>query len=124
MVDVGQTLGVQSFCFRNSETGKDVAARVKECGLSDIELCALHWDVTAPETFDDGLKVYSDAGVNVCSIGLYVFKGDAYHYTDAISDEATRMIESASKRDSPGCHFRDIFLTPSGQRTILYNLNP
>lgn len=70
-------LAVQSYCFRGSKTNEEVIRQVKACGLSAIELCGVHADFTAPDTFDRVIKTYRDAGVAIVSIGVQGFKNDA-----------------------------------------------
>ena len=76
MIDISKSLGVQSWCFRAFKTNAEVAAAVKEVGLNAVELSAAHIDWKKPETFDDIVKTYRDAGVEICSIGVVGFAGD------------------------------------------------
>jgi sugar phosphate isomerase/epimerase len=69
-------LGVQSFCFRAFKANGDVAEKVKQCGLSAIEICGVHVDFKAPETFDAAIATYRDAGVAIMSIGVQRFSGE------------------------------------------------
>lgn len=68
--------GVQSFCFRHFKDNKEVAARVKEIGLSSIEVCAVHVNFNNPDEWDDAIAAYRDAGVEILSIGVQNFTGD------------------------------------------------
>ena len=63
-------LGIQSFCFRGFEKHEDVIARLKECGLNKIEVCKKHVDFADESCFDDAIKAYKDAGVEIVSIGV------------------------------------------------------
>jgi sugar phosphate isomerase/epimerase len=69
-------LGVQSYCFRGFPDGAAVAAKVKEIGLSRIELCVRHADFSAPAAFPAVLEVYRSRGVSVISIGVNTITGD------------------------------------------------
>lgn len=69
-MNVGQELGVQSFCFRHFKDNATTARLVKQCGLSRIELCGVHVDFQAPDTFEQVIKTYRDAGVEIVSIGV------------------------------------------------------
>jgi sugar phosphate isomerase/epimerase len=70
-------LAVQSFCLRGFDKNEVVAAKVKECGLSAIEICAKHIDFTKVESFDGHLATYAAAGVAIVSIGVQTFRNDA-----------------------------------------------
>jgi sugar phosphate isomerase/epimerase len=69
-------LAVQSWCYREFKTAKDLIAKVKETGLSRLELCGVHADFNKPETFDATIKPYTDAGVTIVSIGVETFNND------------------------------------------------
>ncbi|HIJ66066.1 MAG TPA: sugar phosphate isomerase/epimerase [Candidatus Hydrogenedentes bacterium] len=84
-MDVLQDLGVQSYCFRGFKGNEKVAELVKECGLSKIELCAVHTDFTDDSVID----VYRNNGVDVVSIGVETFKGD--------EERETQLFEFAQK---------------------------
>ena len=58
-------IGVQSYCFRNFKDNATVASMVRDCGLDRIELCAVHCDFNKPETFDEVIGIYKDAGVAI-----------------------------------------------------------
>ena len=76
-MNYGEELAVQSFCFRGVKTNEEAAQKVKECGLDRIELCAVHADFTDASRFDEIVAIYKDAGVQIVSIGVQGFKGDA-----------------------------------------------
>jgi len=69
-------LSVQSFCFRGTRDNAAVAAMVKACGLSAIELCGVHADFQKPETFAGVVRTYRDTGVVVVSSGVNGISGD------------------------------------------------
>lgn len=69
-------LGVQSYCFRGFQDGASVAAKVKEIGLSRIELCVRHADFWTPAAFPAVLEAYRAAGVEAVSIGVNPVTGD------------------------------------------------
>jgi sugar phosphate isomerase/epimerase len=68
--------GVQSYCFRASKKNGDVAAKVREIGLNQVELCGVHADFHHPAAFKDVVKIYRDAGVAIVSFGVETFVGD------------------------------------------------
>jgi inosose dehydratase len=66
-------LGIQSFCFRAFKEHEDVISKLKECGVSAIELCAAHADFSDSGSFDDIIGMYKSAGVDIVSIGVQGF---------------------------------------------------
>jgi sugar phosphate isomerase/epimerase len=82
MIDLANELGVQSFCFRGFPTNEEVAQKVKECGLSAIEICQKHIDFTDESGFEAALAVYRDAGVKIVSIGVQGFSNDEAKETE------------------------------------------
>jgi sugar phosphate isomerase/epimerase len=69
-------LAVQSFCLRGFDDSAVVAQKVKECGLSAIELCGLHANFSDPEAFAGIVEIYRQAGVEIPSIGVQNLSGD------------------------------------------------
>jgi len=69
--------GVQSYCFRNFKDNQEVAQLVKKIGVSSIELCGVHANFEDPTGFRDIVKIYRDAGVDIVSIGVQTFSGEA-----------------------------------------------
>jgi sugar phosphate isomerase/epimerase len=69
--------GVQSYCFRETKTNPEVAAKVREIGVDKIELCGVHADLYNPATFEEVNQIYRDAGVSIVSFGVETFVGDA-----------------------------------------------
>jgi len=64
------SLGVQSYCFRGFKDNQQVIQRVKECGLSRIELCGVHVNFAEEKTFDQVIKLYRSQDVAIDSIGV------------------------------------------------------
>ncbi len=75
MNSIEKNLGVQSYCFRHFTDNSTVATKVRGIGLDKIELCAIHADFNEPGQFGDVVKIYSDAGVQIVSIGVQTFEG-------------------------------------------------
>jgi sugar phosphate isomerase/epimerase len=69
--------GVQSYCFREFKKNQDVADKIREIGLNQVELCGVHADFHNPAAFKDVVKIYRDAGVSIVSLGVETFVGDA-----------------------------------------------
>jgi len=76
MIDIKTQLGAQSYCFRHFKENAQVIENLKACGLDKIELCGVHADFNAPETFDGVLQQYSDGGVEIVSIGVQGFNNN------------------------------------------------
>ena len=75
-MDIASNLGVQSFCLRGFKDNAKVAALVKECGLSKIELCGVHVDFSDESTFGEVIGTYKEAGVDIVSIGVQQLSAD------------------------------------------------
>ncbi len=70
MGDINNELAVQSFCFRNFKDNAEVAQKVKELGLSKIELCGVHVDFFDKEESEKVIETYQDNDVEIVSIGV------------------------------------------------------
>lgn len=75
-MNLSEELGVQSFCYRGFKANEDVIERVKECGVSKIELCGVHVDFQDPATFSGVVDLYESAGIDIVSIGVQSFAND------------------------------------------------
>jgi sugar phosphate isomerase/epimerase len=69
--------GVQSYCFREFKKNADVAQKVREIGVSKVEICGVHADFHKPGDFKEVVKTYRDAGIELVSLGVETFVGDA-----------------------------------------------
>lgn len=67
--------GVQSYCFRHFRDNAVVASKVRAIGLNKIEVCGVHSDFSDPVGFETDVKTYTDAGVQIVSIGVQTFSG-------------------------------------------------
>lgn len=76
-MSAAMNFGVQSFCFRHFKDNAEVAEKVKAIGVSSIEVCGVHADFNAPDSWKQHVKTYQDAGVEIVSIGVQTFTGDA-----------------------------------------------
>ena len=76
MINVGQELAVQSYCFRHFKDNAVCADMVRQCGLTNIELCGVHVNFADAAACDRALAAYKKAGVRVVSIGVNGLKGD------------------------------------------------
>ncbi|HSH94036.1 MAG TPA: sugar phosphate isomerase/epimerase [Roseimicrobium sp.] len=75
MSSPARDFGVQSYCFRNFKDNADVAKKVRTIGLDKIELCGIHADFNKPDAMKDVVKIYTDAGVKIVSLGVQTFVG-------------------------------------------------
>ena len=75
-MDIGQEMGVQSYCFRHFKDNAKTASLVKQCGLSKIEICGVQVDFQDTASFDAAIGAYRDAGVEIVSIGVNSLAGD------------------------------------------------
>lgn len=66
--------GVQSYCFRGFKDNRKVAQLTKQIGVSGIELCGVHVDFDNPDTHDEVIQIYRDAGVDILSVGVMTLK--------------------------------------------------
>jgi sugar phosphate isomerase/epimerase len=98
--NVIENFGIQSYCFRHFKDNRDVAKKVKEVGLNSIELCAVHVDFNAPETFDEVIGIYKSEGIDIVSIGVQTF--------DANIEQERNWFEFAKKAGAKfiSAHFR------------------
>jgi len=76
-MDIMEKLGIQSYCFRGFKKNEEVIACLKECGVSTTELSQTHADFTDESCFEDVVKLYKDAGIEIVSIGVQGFANDA-----------------------------------------------
>ncbi len=65
-----QDFAIQSYCFRNFKDHSVVAGFVRECGCTQIELCAAHVDFSDVSCFDRVIGTYEESGVHIVSIGV------------------------------------------------------
>jgi len=77
MTSPARDFGVQSYCFRHFTDNVQVAQKVKEIGVSSMEICAVHADFDDPEVFKDVIKIYDDAAVKLLSLGVQPLTGAA-----------------------------------------------
>ncbi len=70
MTDVVKDVGVQSWCFRHFKDNAEVIAKVKECGLSKVELAGVHADFKDESKFASVIEQYRKGGVEIVSIGV------------------------------------------------------
>lgn len=63
-------LAIQSWCFREMKTHDEVIKALKDCGVSNIELCGVHAKFGDPSTFEATIAPYRKAGIGIVSIGV------------------------------------------------------
>ncbi|HEV7301093.1 MAG TPA: sugar phosphate isomerase/epimerase [Tepidisphaeraceae bacterium] len=69
--------GVQSYCFREFKDNTEVAKLVRQIGLSKLEICGVHANFEDPEGFKKIVDIYKQGGVEIVSLGVQTFVGDA-----------------------------------------------
>ena len=67
--------GVQSWCFRHFKDNSVIAKKVRDIGLSQLELCGVHADLNNPAAVKEAVAIYKQAGVSIVSIGVQTFTG-------------------------------------------------
>ena len=93
------SLGVQSYCFREFPDNAEVAKKVKEIGLDRIEVCMRHADFNNLESWKDIIKTYESHGVSIISIGVQTFDGKE-------SDETFFECAAAAGAKHISAHFK------------------
>lgn len=93
--------GIQSWCFRHFKTVAAFATELKKTGVNAAEVCGVQVDFNKPETFDEAIAQFKDAGVNILSIGVQRVEGKA---------EERNYFEFCRKA---GCKFMSISFPPT-----------
>jgi len=75
--DLGEELGVKSYSFRHIQDNADVAAAVRRCGATVIDLSACHVDYDDPARQERAIEAYRRAGVRIAGVGVVGLKNDA-----------------------------------------------
>ncbi len=75
-MNILDTLAVQSYCFRAFDDNGEIASKVKEIGLSRIEVCEQHANFNDLESWKKTVKTYEDQGISIISIGVQTFDGE------------------------------------------------
>jgi sugar phosphate isomerase/epimerase len=68
--------GVQSYCFRTVKENADVAAKVRQIGVSKVEMCGVHANFDDLAVWQEQAAVYARAGIEIDSIGVQTFGTD------------------------------------------------
>ena len=76
MINVGEELAVQSWCFRGFEDNAEAIEKIKACGISKVELSSAHVDFADEGSFDEVIALYAAGGVDIVAIGAVRFGGD------------------------------------------------
>ncbi len=72
--NIASRLGIQSWCFREFKKSSQVIKGLKDCGVSNLEICGVHIDVA--KNAAEVLKEYKDAGITISSYGVNGFGKD------------------------------------------------
>jgi sugar phosphate isomerase/epimerase len=76
MAFTADRLGIQSWSFREFKERPRLIAKLKECGLSRLELCGVHADFANPEGFSRDVAELKSAGIAIDCIGVQWFGDD------------------------------------------------
>lgn len=71
----GDSLAIQSWCFRGLGSAQEIIAALKACGVSRVELCDLHINPFSPD-YPRVARQYADAGITIAGYGVHGFDGD------------------------------------------------
>ncbi len=108
MIDIPQQLAVQSYCYRGFKDNEQFIEKVKETGLSRVEICKVHVDFTDESAFDDVVALYADRGIEIVSIGVQRLTDDEAaerKYFEFCRKAGARMISVDFSPDSvPGSY--------------------
>ena len=107
-MDIGQEMGVQSYCFRHFKDNARTASLVKECGLARIEICGVQVDFQDTASFDSAIGAYRDAGVEIVSIGVNGLAGDEAgerNYFEFLQAAGAKFMSVDFKPDAAGGSF-------------------
>jgi sugar phosphate isomerase/epimerase len=74
--DLDRQLGVKSYSFRHIKENADVAAAVKQCGATVIDLSGCHVDYDDPAQQERAIESYRQAGIQISGIGVVGLKND------------------------------------------------
>jgi len=75
MPDPLEHLAIQSWCFRGFKANPDVIAKLKLCGVANVEMCGFHID---PQSGDAAAAIgtYRAAGIGFTAYGVHYFNED------------------------------------------------
>jgi len=77
VTNIAERLGVQGYCYRGFKKTADLIAKVKETGLSRLEVWNGHVDFGDEAAGDEFLAKCKAGGVEVAAIGVMSFTNDA-----------------------------------------------
>jgi len=72
---INQTFGVHSYCFRNF-SNEEFARDALQLGVNHVSISNVHGRFQEPESFDEIIAVYRDAGLAISNIGVVQLTGD------------------------------------------------
>lgn len=92
-------LAIQSYCFRDFADNREVASKVRELGLQQIEICNKHGNFNSPKEWKETVGIYRDNGIDIVSLGVQTFTG---------RDEEKEWFECAARAGAKhiSAHFR------------------
>jgi len=108
MYNLNKEIGIKSYSFRAIEENTDVAAAVKACGASTIDLSACHVNYDDQDAQERTIKIYREAGIRISGIGVVGAKDD-----EAFN---RRFFEFARRA---GCDVVSCSFGPEGHEAVL-----
>lgn len=109
--NLDQNLGVKSYSFRHIVNNADVAAAVKYCGASTIDLSRCHVNFDDPADQERVIETYREAGVRITGIGVVTLTPD---------DKTNRKYFDFVRR--AGCDVISFSFAPDGHEDTIKNV--
>ncbi|PTY05385.1 sugar phosphate isomerase/epimerase [Verrucomicrobia bacterium LW23] len=76
MFDLSNQLGIKTFSFRHITDNAEVAAAVKRCGVSSIDISGTHINYDDVDQQEKAIATYRNAGVAITGNGVVYVKND------------------------------------------------
>jgi sugar phosphate isomerase/epimerase len=106
-----QNLGVKSYSFRHIKENSDVAAAVRYCGGSTIDLSRCHVNYDDPAEQERTIETYRQAGIRITGIGVVTMTTD---------EKTNRQYFEFVRR--AGCNLISFSFFPEDHEQILRNV--
>jgi sugar phosphate isomerase/epimerase len=62
-MDMGQELGIKSYCFREFKDNRTVVKMLKECGVDRLDISGTHFNIHSPDSWDEVFETYRSGGI-------------------------------------------------------------
>lgn len=104
-------LGVKSYSFRHIKNNADVAAAVRSCGSTTIDLSRCHVDYDDPAEQERTIETYRREGVRITGIGVVAMTTE---------EKTNRQYFEFARR--AGCDVISCSFSPDGHEEIVRNI--